>query len=613
MTMVCTPGCVVLLIDESAGMGAVMGDVVTDGTASTKTNAERVATAVNSLIKRLADGPDFDLALVGYKSDAVGEVDVGSRWGGSLAGREFVKVREVVASPRQVEQRRRKVPIPGTIGQVREETVDFPVWYVPEVGVKAPQVAAYKFCQRLLEGWLAQAGPQAAPPLVVHLFAGASADGNPQMAVEKLLALGTEAGKVLLFQGHVAARAAASASLYPSTYLYLTVGSARDVFRRTSPLPPQLIEALKEVKVDVGPNARGMVYNAKIIDVIRLLGLVTAHSRDWMEELLPADALVTTAATDVAPAPVTAQATAAPPPAEGGFPPEVAAPIGGDELQLLEPVELATPVEPAAPALTDRSSLVVLVLDRSVADPFAAGTQNACTRLQDHANDLLTQISKLDQGSVEVAVVTYGQDSSGQPDVRSTFAGPLEGRAVVPHGELFDGAIRIEEYMEDIPNGMGGLISVKRKKPIYLDLEPTAAAPPDEALRTSAQTAADWCGQHPVACVPPVVLHLTRGEFDPAAIRPAAAPLLATSTAAGPLVLYHLVATEGPHTSLAYPETDTQLGTDALKALWSLSSPLLDRDRLAAEGRSVGPQAVGMVVNGKFDLFLDGIKAALAR
>ena len=65
-----SPGCVILLLDESAGMSAAMGEVVSDGKASTKPNVERVATAVNALLNQLAAGPDFDLALVGYRADA---------------------------------------------------------------------------------------------------------------------------------------------------------------------------------------------------------------------------------------------------------------------------------------------------------------------------------------------------------------------------------------------------------------------------------------------------------------------------------------------------------------------------------------------------------------
>src|SRR5437588_560745 len=187
MSTAMSPGCVVLLIDESAGMGAVMGDVVTDGKASTKSNAERVATAINSALNQLTDGPDFDLALLGYQTDSDGRPSVGSRFGGALAGRQFVKTGELAPNALRVETRTRKIPAASAMGVAREESVSFPVWYAPTPGGQAPQIAAFDACRELLSSWLASAPAGPAAPLVVHIFSGSSGDGNPQMAIDKLL------------------------------------------------------------------------------------------------------------------------------------------------------------------------------------------------------------------------------------------------------------------------------------------------------------------------------------------------------------------------------------------------------------------------------------------
>ena len=81
-------GCVVLLIDESAAMDTPVSrdpnNPIT-AAASAKSKAESIGTAVNALLNKLTQGPDFDIALVGYRSDADGGVDVASRWGGTLA------------------------------------------------------------------------------------------------------------------------------------------------------------------------------------------------------------------------------------------------------------------------------------------------------------------------------------------------------------------------------------------------------------------------------------------------------------------------------------------------------------------------------------------------
>lgn len=604
MSTIASPGCVVLLLDESAGMGAVMGDTVSDGKASTKTNAERVATAVNSLLSQLSAGPDFDIALVGYQTDKTGQIDVGNRWGGALAGRQFVSVRELSAAPLRIETRVRKIPASTPMGAPREQSVEFPLWYAPTLGAKAPQIAAFEFCRDLLTRWSADAGPSPAAPLVVHVFSGASGDGNPQMSIDKLLNLATPGGPPLLLHAHLAATNAAVTSVYPSNHVYLTVGSARDWFRRASKLPEALSTALKEAKAPVNLNARGLLYNAKIVDVIRLLGLTKAYTKDW-----PAKA-------GSAPSP------AAPPepPQQQTVPPVVAAPTEGETTMWNTDLSMKTIIEQhgdaagsqATTTLTEKASLVVLVLDRSVDDPYSGNMQNCCAKLQDQANDLIKQISNLKQGAAYAAIVSYGRDSSGGVEVRNTFDGPLAGQTIVPHGDLAAGAVRVDQFEEQVSNGIGGLITLNRKKPIYFDLEPTAAAPPAEAFAAAATIVAGWCGQHAAACLPPIVVHLTRGRYEPAELDQAIAPLQSIGAAAGPIVLYHVVQTEGPHKSLAYPDSDADCDGATLKRLWQVTSVLLARERLSSDKPAVKPGSRGIVVNGKFDLLLEGIKDALA-
>ena len=585
-----SPGCVILLLDESAGMSAAMGEVVSDGKASTKPNVERVATAVNALLNQLAAGPDFDLALVGYRADGAGAADVGSRFGGSLAGREFVATRELRGAALRVESRTRKIPAAGGLGLgvAREESVEFPVWYEPQLGAKAPQIAAFEHCRGLLQRWTAEAGANPGAPLVVHVSSGASGDGNPQLAVSKLMELATPAGPPLLLQAHLAASAAAAAtSLYPSNYVYLTLGSARDLFRRASLLPPHLVEALRDANTPVNPGARGLIYNAKISDVIRLFGLVKAHTRDWPWKGGAAlDDPVSSAG--AAPAPPRADSS----------------PRSGAEATI--------PLSGPPPHGAVRAALVVLMLDRSAADPFSGAMQMPFFKLQDQANDVLKQISKLGDLAVDSAIVSYGLGAAGEAEIRTTFDGPLAGQTVVRCGALAEGAIRVEQFDEQLSNGVGGLVTVARKKPIYFDLEPTTGDPPQAAFAAAARIAADWCSQHPSACLAPVVLHLTRGYFDPVEIEQAAAALAEVRTSGGPLTLYHWVATETPHKSLIYPAGDSEIEEPALRKLWETSSPLLARERLSQERPAISADAKGIVINGKFDALLEGIKDALA-
>jgi hypothetical protein len=612
MNQFTNPGCVVLLLDESAGMGAVMGDVVAEGKISTKSNAERVATALNSLLKQLSAGPAFDLALVGYQADGAGQTNIGSRWRGALGGKDFVSTGELAAAPLRVETRTRRVPVPGSIGAVQAVSVDFPIWYEPTLGAKAPQVAAFDYCCDLLGRWAATAGPDPAPPLVLHVFSGSSADGNPQRAVDKLMDLATPGGKPLLFQAHLAASASAVTAAYPSNFAYLTMGFARDLFRRCSPLPPHLIAALKAAKVHPNAAAKGMLYNAKIVDLVRFFDLVPSHVLSWLPK---GGASVPHAAAAIpAAAPATALAPAPPAdplssavslaePAAGDSPTLGPAEISGLSLAAETPVDLPP---------REKAGLVVLLLDRSIEDLFGGNLQNSCARLQEHANEILQQISRLKRPGIDAAIVSYGRNSFGEVEVRDTFDGPLAGRAIVPAAELEAGALRVDQHEEEVYNGMGGLTKVTRKKPVFFDLEPAEAAPPSAAFAAAGKIAGQWSAAHPSACLPPIVLHLTRGRFEPAAIEEAASQLQTATAASGPATLYHLVVTESPHKSLAYPDSPDGIQDPGLQALWRETSPLLGRQRLCAAKPTVKEQSRGMVINGKFDLLLDEVDAAMS-
>ena len=176
MSEIQNPGCVVFLIDESAAMesplqeaGGPMSSAATGQ--PPKSKAASLATALNALFKRLGDAPDFDVALIGYQTDSAEQAVVESRWGGALAGREFVSSKELAGNPVTVETRTRKLPNPAGFGPPVEEPVSFPVWYVPQSKGKAPQVAAFRRCHELMTNWLASAGPNPGAPRPSHAAA----------------------------------------------------------------------------------------------------------------------------------------------------------------------------------------------------------------------------------------------------------------------------------------------------------------------------------------------------------------------------------------------------------------------------------------------------------
>jgi len=670
-------GCVLFLIDESKALDARVAG-------GTKSKAQSIATALNSLLNQLTAGPVVDVAIVGYRAAGPGRDDVGPRWDGALAGREFVAPHELAGAPLTVETRVRKVPGSGGVGVSREQSVQFPVWYVPHLGDTASRAAAFEHCRKMLAEWVAGAAGGCKPPMVVSFLGDVDAQETPEAVGRAIHGLQTPGGPPFVVHAHLSTSDRVPAIVYPSSDAHLAPGPVRLLFEASSVLPDEFRSSLAQLQVNANAGARGLIYNARMVDLIRLLSLVKAYVR---YEPPPAGAFVASVAgpakqppapesfstvvaeatipvnTPIGEEPITTAPTgevtvtgidSALGPGSEGLAPESltvqmpapdaptaqfssaefgAAGAGAEGLtradafasvaslppthgmedsespQAPPPAQEAptpTSAESAATATGSRA-LVVLLLDRSAAGPSGQGGKTVWHRLQEHANEILAQLSKLASGRIDCAAIAHGTDASGRPEVASAFGGPLAGRTFVSDTDLGAGALRVEEVTEQVSNGIGGLVSVTRRKPIFVDLEPAAAAAPGPALAAVKGLLAEWRQRHAADCATVVVLHLTRGRFEADEIDRAVGQL----GEAGALALNHLVLTESPHPSVAYPAEPTKIQEPALVRLWELTSPLPGGQALATRRPAVTPDSRGIVINGRFDLLLEGIQEAL--
>ena len=591
-------GAVVFLVDESAGMDARIAG-------GTKSKAESVATALNSLLNQLTAAPPVDVALVGYRAGPDGQPDVGSRWSGPLSGQRFVSTSRLAASHLAIESRTRKVPLPG--GATRDEPMQFPVWYRPTLGGPVPRVRALEGCLPLVTEWLAATGGYARPPLLVHLLGDLAVQEPMAQPLGQLQRLGTSAGATIVIHAHLGASTRIPPTLYPTNDLHLPPGAVRDLFLSASVLPPPLAAALAQSQVAVHAGARGLIFNVPLTDLIRFLSMVKTYAA-WSPPISPPS---TVGRTIAAQPPAEELLTSVPadvgdmPTPEGGTLADTL-PVPPAAVAAVTPTT-ATASEPASQSQPAGSpSLVVVVLDRSLEQPGQPVAKNAWSRLQEQANELLGQIAKRGKGNIEVIAIAYGTDASGQPLLEPAWTGMLTGRTWVGDEELAASPLRIDELTEQVSNGIGGLVSLKRKRPVYIELSPTAGAHPLSAFSAATELIICWKQDHPASTVPTIVLHLTRGRFPPAAIEQATSRLREAAEA-GPVVLAHVVQTELPHRSLMYPADMSKIETAELAKLWELSSLLPASPKLAAARPALSPQSRAFVVNGRFDMLMECI------
>lgn len=578
---------VLFLIDESAALTARVAE-------GTKSKADALATALNALLSQLATGTNAsEIALVGYRQNDDGTQDVGCRWGGPLEGRRWVNTAEIAANPRTVEERVRKIPGPGGYGVAREETVRFPIWYLPMLKAAGSRRSAWAYCRELLSSdGMPSASP--VPPLVIHAVAELAEEDGFRAANEIFGGAHGSGPVPLVFHAHLGSSARVPVTLYPSSDANLSPDLLRHAFRASSVLPEPLAASLRAAGLAIQRGARGLICNARMGDLIRLFGLVKAYF-SWTSEQAPSEDL--------------SAALCAGLPTPHIDRPEASSSAGGSPFADRRGQETCADPAPPTATIPSASSLVVFVLDRSCAAPDASANdpRSSWRRLQDRANDLIAQLTRRDSASLEIAILAYGADPNGGVELTSGFAGSTAGRVWLGSSEVNEGAIRVEEFVEQVSDGVGGLLKITRKRPVLFDLPPTPPASPVQAFAKIAEMLAQWAESRPGVRVRPVVVHCTPGEIAPDAMREAVARLQAAEGIAEPIALYHVILTDSSHRSVAYAAAPDDLQSDILRALWELSSPLLGGASPVGKRPGVSAVSRGMVVNAPFDVLADAV------
>jgi hypothetical protein len=261
------PACVLLLIDQSKSMAEPFAGQ------PDQRKCDGVADAVNRLIQNLvlkcakADGVRdyFQVGLIGYG----GAVAAGL--GGALPDDVLVPVSTLADHPLRVEERTRLVG-DGAGGTV-EQTVKFPVWFDPTARGRTPMSAAFEAAEQVVSNFIL-AHPDAYPPIVLNITDGRPSDANPQPVVKRIKNLATSDGPVLVFNLLL------SADPKPPVYFLgddelLVDAYAKLLFRLSSRLPPKLLAAARADGFAVMPGARGVVFNADLVAVVRFLDIGT--------------------------------------------------------------------------------------------------------------------------------------------------------------------------------------------------------------------------------------------------------------------------------------------------------------------------------------------------
>ncbi len=212
---------------------------------------------------------------------------------------------------------------------------------------------------------------------------------------------------------------------------------------------------------------------------------------------------------------------------------------------------------------------------------------------------MLGEIARRGRGRYDTALVFYGKERDGS---MSAFSGAL-GKTYLSDNCLAESAGLVENTTIHIPNGIGGLLSLPRKRLGFADCTPTYPADPTPGFKRVVEIIKEWEATRQEKVLPPVVLHITSAKFQMDRLDNAIA-LLSDSDLSS-VLLHHWVFTERPHTGVCCPGS-SDFTTDAdLLALWERSDALPARETLAGVRPGIHELSRGIMVNMDFDVLFE--------
>jgi len=214
----------------------------------------------------------FHVALIGYCTDNTGaQALVGSAFQGALAGRDVVPVSELFGTQLRTEMEE---------DPVKRIKVRSYVWYDPVAQHGTPTLAALSHANAVAAGWIAE-HYASFPPIVLHITDGEATDATPEqveVAADKLKALSTDDGNLLLFNCHLSERDDPRL-VFPAHEFDIEGPDSRLLFRMSSVLPEPCVQQAAASGYTLDANARGMMFNADASCLSHLIQIGTRVAR----------------------------------------------------------------------------------------------------------------------------------------------------------------------------------------------------------------------------------------------------------------------------------------------------------------------------------------------
>ncbi len=272
--------CFLFLLDQSFSMEEMLGN-------SNRKKCDELVTAINAWLQNMtirASGDTgikdwMDVAVLGYRTDQQSNTIIESALQGPLAGQTLVSITEIGNHPARIDQVTQFIPDEET-GEMLEVPAEMPVWVNAKAEGGTPMCHALHYTYQLLEYWI-DSHRNSFPPIVINITDGESQDGDPIAYADAIQSLATDDGNVLFFNCHLSTTAS-DAFMFPSNDEVLPDELARILFRMSSVLPEPIYNRAIHEGFELQPKARGMSYNASMVELIKFLDMGTRAASPGM-------------------------------------------------------------------------------------------------------------------------------------------------------------------------------------------------------------------------------------------------------------------------------------------------------------------------------------------
>jgi hypothetical protein len=259
------------LVDQSTSMAEILTESGTPGVSKARSVANLLNTLIWDLVLSCTKGEEIlDRCHVGVVAYGHG----GARTAPGFPG--MMSLPAIAASPLREEIQ--IAPRYDGIGGFVDVESRVPVWLDPLAYGKTPMCGAFQMARSLLDPWV-RAHLGSCPPIVFNISDGIATDGDPLTEMKALQDLSTDTGPTLVFN-ILLAEVNRPTIAWPADLQAVEAGPLRAMIEGSSVFPHAMrSRANQAFGLHLQEGARGVVINAGILDLVRLLdiGSPVAH------------------------------------------------------------------------------------------------------------------------------------------------------------------------------------------------------------------------------------------------------------------------------------------------------------------------------------------------